>query len=148
MATRIGASAMETYLKKLRYGSQAMGGAVDSFWLDGGLGISADEQVAFLRDFYHERLGVAQRSTTIVKSILVLERTANYTLSGKTGTGEDPDGTMLGWLVGYVERGHDVHFYALNVSAASMDDLPRKWRVDTVRAMLDELGLLRGASES
>ena len=146
LATRVGAAAMNEHLEKFRYGSRAMDGELDSFWLNGGLGISADEQVAFLRDFYHERLGVAPRSTKIVKSIMVLEQTADYTFSGKTGTGDEPDGSALGWLVGYVESGPEVSFYALNVSAASIDDLPRQWRIDTVRAMLGELGLLGAAS--
>jgi beta-lactamase class D len=55
----------------------------EAFWLRSSLQISADEQVEFLKRFYVGKLPVAPRNTAIVKEILVLEKTTQYTLSGK-----------------------------------------------------------------
>lgn len=141
LATKVGREPMQQHVDRFRYGNRELGEQLDAFWLDGALTISADEQVAFLRSFHAEELGVSPRTTEIVKDILVHTRRDDRTLSAKTGTGKIADGTAIGWLVGYVERGEDVHFFAFNVSGPTFDDIPRTWRQETVERMLAELGL-------
>jgi beta-lactamase class D len=142
LAVRIGREAMERYLKRFGYGNMAIGAGLDSFWLDGTLQISAEEQVRFLRDFHFGRLGISARSTAIVREILVHERSGEYVLRAKTGTGGGEAGKpAIGWIVGTVERGTDVHFYAFNVSAPTTAAIERQWRFGVLRDMLSKLGL-------
>ncbi|PKN27036.1 MAG: class D beta-lactamase [Deltaproteobacteria bacterium HGW-Deltaproteobacteria-22] len=142
LALRIGREAMERHLKRFGYGNQAIGAGLDSFWLDGTLQISAEEQVRFLRDFHLGRLGVSVRSTAIVREILVHERSGEYVLRAKTGTGGGEEGRQaIGWIVGTVEHGTAVHFYAFNVSAPTTAGIERQWRFGVLRAMLSKLGL-------
>jgi beta-lactamase class D len=140
-AARIGAERMARFVRQFRYGNQSIDGSIDSFWLDGGIAISADEQVRFLRDFYYDRLGVSARTTRIVKQILVRERRGAHVISAKTGSGDSPEGGALGWLVGYVERGDVPHFFAFHASGSSSDAVAGPWRYDTVGAILAQLGL-------
>ncbi len=142
LARRIGAERMAAYLARFDYGNRDLSGGIDRFWLGDSLAISADEQVSFLRRFYDDRLGVSPRATAIVKEILVLERGEGWTLSAKTGSGRLlADGPMIGWLVGYVEEGSGVSFFALNVSGRDGARV-REARVGAAQDILRALGVL------
>jgi beta-lactamase class D len=67
IARQIGALRMKKFLRKFKYGNRDISGGVDRFWLDGGLRISADEEVEFLKRFFTGKLPVSKRSTEIVK---------------------------------------------------------------------------------
>jgi beta-lactamase class D len=142
LARRIGQARMDEHVGRLVYGNGDTSGGIDRFWLDGGLRISPDEQVEFLSRFYHGRLGASPRSTDLVKRFLVLEETPGYRLSGKTGwAGLGALGApQVGWLVGYLERGDDVYFFATNVEIRSPEDAAA--RLSITRAILRELGLM------
>ena len=144
LARRIGPGRMQTYLDRFAYGNRDISGGIDRFWLTGGLRISAGEQVRFLRQFYFGELGVSPRATRIARDLLVLEETPAYRLSGKTGwagVGES-DAPQVGWLVGYLERGGAVYFYATNIEIKSAADA--KARLGITKAVLGHLGLLDG----
>jgi beta-lactamase class D len=105
LARRIGPERMREYRRRFDYGNADIGGGIDQFWLTGDLRISTDEQVAFLRRFLGNALGVSPRTAEIARDLLVLEETPDYRLSGKTGwAGVDIDGPEIGWLVGWLER--------------------------------------------
>lgn len=142
LARRIGPERMRAHLERFGYGNADIGGGIDRFWLTGGLRISADEQVAFLRRFYEGELGVSERSTRIARELLVLEETPSYRLSGKTGwaglgLGDAP---QIGWLVGYLERDGAVYHYALNLDIRRNEDAAARMAI--TRAILEHLGLI------
>ena len=143
LARRIGEERMARLLAEFRYGNGDTSGGIDRFWLSGGLAISADEQVDFLRRLHGEALGVSPRATAVVKEILVLERDPGFVLSGKTGLGSRPGDETLGWFVGWVETGDDVFFFALNLSGRDGKQV-REARVPLARAILRELRVLPG----
>ena len=146
LARRIGPARMREHVRRFRYGNMDLAGGVDRFWLHGGLRISADEQVDFLRRAYRGELGVSERSTAVLKEILVLEDVPAYRLSGKSGTGETGSGgtgRQVGWHVGWVEREGEVWFYALNLLHPRVwEDWPPARRLDLVREILRELAVL------
>jgi beta-lactamase class D len=144
LARRIGADRMRAHLRTFGYGNADVSGGIDRFWLDGGLRISADEQVEFLQRFYHGGLGVSPRSTEIARALLVLEEADDYRLSGKTGWAGpgDPATPDVGWLVGYLERGPEVYFYAINLDIRENADAGR--RLAITRAIFQDLGLMEG----
>ena len=142
LAPLIGSDRMQAYLERFDYGNKTLAGGIDRFWLDGGLRISAEEQVQFLQSFYFEELGISTRSTRILKSLLVLEETADYRLSGKTGWAGlgDPSTEDVGWFVGYLERGDDVYIFATNIDIRLRSDANR--RISITKAILQDLGLM------
>lgn len=143
LARRIGPERMRAYLDRFDYGNEEIGGGIDRFWLTGDLRISPDEQVAFLRRFYNGELGVSPRSTEIAKQLLVLEDSTGYRLSGKTGWAaldEENGAPDVGWLVGYLERGDEVYFFATNIEIHKNEDAAA--RLAITKGILRELGLL------
>jgi beta-lactamase class D len=70
LARRTGPERMQGYVSRFDYGNREISGGIDQFWLTGGLRISPEEQVEFLRRFYFGELGVSERSTRIVKELL------------------------------------------------------------------------------
>lgn len=115
LARKIGKERMKKYIQIVGYGNQDIQPKIDSFWLDGNLRISPDEQIKFLVRLYQEDLPFSNAVMKTVKDIMVIERKDSYILSGKTGWSRSPDGrNNLGWYVGYLEKDNNVYFYALN----------------------------------
>jgi beta-lactamase class D len=146
LAVRVGAPTMATYVAKLGYGNTRTGPRVDTFWLSGDLAISAAEQIAFLQRLHDDALPVSPRAMAVVRDIMVRDRTDAYVIRAKTGTGplsrDGGDRGALGWYVGWVETADDVYYFALNVSAPEMSDIPWKLRIDMTRRILVALGVL------
>jgi beta-lactamase class D len=143
LARRMGKERMQPFVDASGYGNRNLSGPVDSFWLDGGLRISPDEQVDFLRRLHKEELPFSKRSMEIVKRILVLEDTPDHRLSGKTGTVQR-SGQPVGWFVGVLEKAGNVYVFAANIEGSDVDEAFLKGRVGITRQILEELGLLVG----
>ena len=109
LARRVGKDRMQSYMDAIHYGNQDISGSIDTFWLEGGLRISADEQVEVLKRLYVDQLPFSQRTMDIVKGIMVLEETATYRLSGKTGSAQRVM-PHTGWFVGYLETKGEVYY--------------------------------------
>lgn len=102
IARRIGKAQMQHYLDTVKYGNMKMS-AIDSFWVDNSLQVSADEQVGFVKRLYFNELPFSERTQRIVRSMMLWEDEPGYKLYYKTGTGEI-DGKYIYWIVGYSER--------------------------------------------
>ena len=110
------------------------------FWLNGGLRISADEQIEFLKKLYKNELEFPQRSMDIVKQIMIYDQTEDYIIRAKTGWAlrvED----QIGWFVGYVEKGSDVYFFATNLQSKEPEE-GFKSRQEITLKILKELKIL------
>lgn len=141
LARRLGKERMQHFVDEVGYGNRNLTGPVDSFWLDGGLRISADEQVEFLRRLYLGDLPFSRRSMEIVKRILVMEETPSYRLSGKTGAVQRA-GQPIGWFIGAIEKSGQLYCFATNIEGAHVDDAFLKARLDITRQILGDLGIL------
>ena len=115
LARRIGTERMTKYIQSANYGNQDIADKIDSFWLNGKLRISPEEQIKFLVRLYQEDLPFSSAVMKTVKDIMIIERQDSYTLRGKTGWATDVEGVKnIAWYVGYLERDNNVYFYALN----------------------------------
>ncbi len=103
LARRVGQPEMQRYLDTVKYGNHLIS-KIDTFWLDGSLKISPDEQVGFLKQLYFSELPFAERTQRIVKSMMLQEDSANHKLYYKTGWGEPTGGKDILWVVGFSER--------------------------------------------
>ncbi|HUF09166.1 MAG TPA: class D beta-lactamase [Rhodothermales bacterium] len=133
LARRIGPVRMQQWIDAVGYGNQDISGEPDAFWLTGSLRISPLEQIRFLERLYANDIPFSQRSMDIVKRILILEETSEYTLRGKTGWGDVGD-RGVGWFVGYLERRNDVWIFANYITIVEDEDA--RHRVGITREIL------------
>jgi len=140
LARRVGKEKILTYINAVGYGNKDLSGQVDSFWLRGGLKISSDEQIEFLKQLYQGHLPFSQRSMKIVKKIMIMEKDGIYTLSGKTGSGL-MGARYIGRFVGYVEEKGNVYFFATNIESPRPDATGDK-ALEITHNILQSLGLL------
>jgi beta-lactamase class D len=135
---------MQEWVKKAQYGNQQIGdkSAIDRFWLTGDLRITPQEQITFLQRLQQEKLPFSKRSIAIVKNIMILEQTPQYTLRGKTGWSNYGEANLpqQGWLVGYVEQDKNTYFFTTHIDIR--DPLDAKARMAITRSSLKDLGLL------
>jgi beta-lactamase class D len=137
IARRIGEARMKEYVTKAQYGNMDITGGIDQFWLEGKLRITPEQQIDFLKKLYHGRLPFSERTINIVKTIMLLEETPKYKLRGKTGWAR-----TIGWLVGYLEQGDNVYFYATNIESENPDKNFGKARYEITKNVLRKLNLL------
>ncbi len=160
IARRIGPNFMQHYLDSTNYGNKRMGGAIDQFWLNDTLQISADEQVGFVKRLYFNELPFSERTQRIVRSMMLQEETPNYKLYYKTGWAKLPNKQVL-WVVGYIEKlermkEHEKsmnksdqrlypYFFAQNFELAP-NDTTKDWynvRINLLKDVLTDFGAIK-----
>lgn len=142
LARRVGKERMQRYVNEAGYGNEDISGEIDTFWLEGGLRISADEQVEFLKRLYQNDLPFSQRTMDIVKEILVLEKTDNFRFSGKTGSAQRAE-IHVGWFVGYLETQDNTYFFALNIDSTGLDGIANGMKAQEItRNILKSMELM------
>lgn len=135
LASRIGKTTYRRYLKNSGYGVLKPSFQTTTFWLDGSLQVSAQEQVTFLRKLYLRQLPFSDSSYNTLRGIMLTEQTPAYSLRAKTGWAMSAV-PAVGWYVGYVETAADVWFFATNIMTRDAKDLP-------LRQMLTKEALTR-----
>lgn len=139
LARRIGLSRMGAALEHLGYGNRTIGQAIDRFWLDGPLQISAMEQVGFIAQLADHRLPVSEAAQTQTREILLAEKHRDRGLWAKSGWQNYPN-EGVGWWVGWV-RSEGVNYpFALNMDMKNTNMGPMREQLG--RACLESLGLL------
>ena len=138
LALKIGAERYRQQLKALGFGQLEEPFELTTFWLDGHLRISAQQQIAFLRQLVIGDLPFKAEHLEMVRTIMVVERGDDYLLCAKTGWALVTP--QVGWYVGYVERGGATWLFALNMAIRSPADLPLRQQL--VLAGLRAKGIL------
>jgi beta-lactamase class D len=148
LARGVGLLRMKYWLDKAQYGNADTSGGIDKFWLYGGLRITPEQQIDFLRQLHNNKLPFSQRSMEIVKDILIVKDTAGYVMRAKTGWGSQ-DGKDIGWYVGYVEKAGNVYYFSNCVQTLSKNtedeirsDQFDKSRKEIVASVLKELKII------
>lgn len=144
---RIGAERLREGLAAFGYGNAEIGGpeAIDRYWLEGPLAISAAEQVAFLSRLARRTLPLSARTYERAVPLMVLSEGEGWTLYGKTGW-KSVEGQMdIGWFVGWLEQTNGeapgTYAFALNMDMpGGLRDAPK--RRAAVERALREIGAL------
>jgi beta-lactamase class D len=139
LARRIGLPRYRQWLPRLDFGNGETGAAVDRFWLDGPLEVSAMEEARFVARLAQGKLEASARSQAIVRDIIRLESHDGRVLYGKTGwcASSNPN---IGWWTGWVEDGSKVTAFSLNIDMpAGVSDAPK--RVAIGKTLLGRLGV-------
>lgn len=140
-AQKIGIKKYKKYLKDFNYGNQDLTGPPNRFWLEGPFKISANQQVIFLKSFYQYLLPLKSETIDRVMDLIILKKTPAYTLSGKTGGAKISPTEFIMWLVGYLEKGMDTYFYALNFKTKNFTKT-RDGRMNITLNIFQKLGLV------
>lgn len=137
----VGKERMKFWMDSVKYGNMAVGIHIDSFWLDNTLRVSADEQLGLLQKLYYGKLPFQSRSQRLVKSLMLVDKTAKYQISYVLGS-TSYAGKQVSWIVGWLEEKNRPHFFVLNVAAPasfkSIDEVTR----DILYEVLKEQDLL------
>lgn len=115
VARKIGVERMKSGLTKLNFGSMDVNEmTLDNFWLEGKSKINQFQQIDFLKRLHNSELLISERTDNVMKSMLIMYKSNQYVLRGKTGwsvRGEENNG----WFVGYVLVKKNAYFFATNV---------------------------------
>lgn len=140
IARRIGKARMREWIDRLDYGNRDLSGGIDLFWLQGGLRISAMEQVKFLHRLAEGRLPATQRAQRLVRNAMVAGKTRSHALYARAGAA-DSGRNAVAWWAGWVERmGRPVAYFALNLEPSSKSVFADRFVIG--RSILTEAGHL------
>ena len=135
---------VEQFTTRSAYGNADVRDAAEdgSYWYDGRLRISANEQVRFLQRLHNGELGVSARTTDLIKQMAQADETPRWRLAGKTGAcqavGEE---SATHWYIGWVERADNTYYFALQFAADGFEPALRE-RVPIARRLLTQLRIL------
>ena len=148
LARRVGGEKIKYWIDKANYGNTDTTGAIDQFWLTGGLRISPKQQIDFLKRLHDNQLPFSKRSVDIVKNIMITRDTLDYIIRGKTGWGGHGN-KDVGWYVGYLEIKDNVYYFSncVQIESEQLNELNRAIRFDSARTeivykILEELRLM------
>jgi beta-lactamase class D len=150
LARRIGVHDMQHYLDTVQYGNKKIGTAIDSFWINNTLLISADEQVGFIKRLYHGELPFKERTQRIVRGMMLQKESKNYKVYYKTGWDKSGNANLL-WVVGYVEKFEELrhvethkleaiphpYFFAMNFTSTDTTKDLKQVRLELLQKLLD-----------
>lgn len=141
LARKNGHEQMQKFVQQVDYGNRQIGAAdrIDRFWLEGPLQTTPKQQIEFLQRLERNDLPFSQRTIDLVKDMMIIERTPDYTLRGKTGW-IDSVKPNIGWIVGYLEQNSNVYFFATNIIMPTAKEAPQ--RLELTRRSFKALGLL------
>jgi beta-lactamase class D len=140
LAKKTGNGRYLSCLKEIGYGNMMTGKSIDSFWLDGDLWISAEEQVSVMRNILLKKYRFSDAHYATLKRLMIIDRTDEYTLYAKTGW------TMrvkpqIGWYVGFIETKGDAWIFACNFDIQKPNQA--LFRKECVFQALREIGVIR-----
>jgi beta-lactamase class D len=138
VAREVGREREQQYLDKVGYGNRQIGPALDQFWLDGSLAISANEQLDFITRLYREDLPFDPKVIQTVKRLITVRQDDAVTLAGKTGSAERVE-PHVGWYVGYVVNHGKPYTFVTRIEGTTATGMQAR---AITEAILQELGLL------
>lgn len=159
VAERLGQKREREYLAAFGYGNRDTSGELTTFWLDGSLLISPEEQLRFLARLYRGELPIKPEAMRTVREALVQPDGVVHSalgarpfsapwppgtvLSAKTGStrgADGRDGREVRWLVGHVARGDARWVFVACIAAEA--PLPAGAALDLAAAELRRAGVL------
>ncbi|HYC59321.1 MAG TPA: penicillin-binding transpeptidase domain-containing protein [Thermoanaerobaculia bacterium] len=129
----IGRERMLRQLKNLRYGSDSFEGELTSFWVNGDLVVSPEEQLTFLRRMFRYELPVRRKHVDAVKTAMLMPpgkitnasgvhdfalTAPNAIVRAKTGN-TTVNSERSSWIVGHVAVDQQQYVFVARVRAPS-----------------------------
>ncbi|MCH6268833.1 BlaR1 family beta-lactam sensor/signal transducer [Neobacillus citreus] len=111
----VGRKPLQDYFHKIKYGNEDLSGNLDSYWMESSLKISPIEQVQLLSQLEENQWGFKAENIKAVQKALLIDEQKNGQLYGKTGTGMVNGKNVNGWFIGFVDKGEDRFYFAINI---------------------------------
>ncbi|WP_066392310.1 BlaR1 family beta-lactam sensor/signal transducer [Neobacillus mesonae] len=111
----VGRKPLQDYFHRIKYGNEDLSGNLDSYWMESSLKISPIEQVQLLYQLEENQWGFKAENIKTVKKALLVDVQKNGRLYGKTGTGTINGKNVNGWFIGFVDKGDDRFYFAINI---------------------------------
>ncbi|MEH7436437.1 BlaR1 family beta-lactam sensor/signal transducer [Neobacillus drentensis] len=111
----VGRKQLQDYFHKIKYGNEDLSGNLDSYWMESSLKISPIEQVQLLYQLEENQWGFKAENIKAVKKAILIDVQKNGRLYGKTGTGMINGKNVNGWFIGFVDKGDDRFYFAINI---------------------------------
>jgi beta-lactamase class D len=125
LTPKLGKKKFQEYLTKFNYGNKDFSTGLTTAWLNspsdprGSLGITAFEQIEFMKKLWRNQLPASKSSMELTRNITYLETSPNgFKLSGKTGSnGYDAERKIqFGWFIAHVTNGEKEYIAVTNIS--------------------------------
>ena len=139
LARRIGGDRYRAHLARAGYGRLQEPFDGTAFWLDGSLTVSAEEQVAFLRQVILQTLPYQASSYAGLREVMLMEQGEDYSVRAKTGWAARST-PQIGLYVGYIEKPGATWIFAMNIDMRGKADLPLRQAL--TRASLRAKGIV------
>jgi bla regulator protein blaR1 len=111
----VGRKQLQDYFHKIKYGNEDISGDLDRYWMESSLKISPIEQAQLLYQFEENQWGFNVENINAVKKAILIDVQKNGKLYGKTGTGRINGKDVNGWFIGFVEKGDERYYFAVNI---------------------------------
>jgi beta-lactamase class D len=145
LAAKIGPDRMQQWLDRFNYGNCDISSGQSSFWLGESLTISIEEQIQFLAAMLAGQFPVASESIGTIQAATLQERFSDGRYHGKTGSDYRNGRWILGWWVGWLQKGEDGYVFAANICGE--DNCSGMVARKLAEKTLKRLGLLSGTYE-
>lgn len=145
IARQIGTERMNRYIRLFQYGEMDINEQnIDKFWLEGESAITQYQQIYFLQKLYNLQLPASDKAMMQTKEIMLQEENEHYKLSYKTGWATRQKENVT-WLVGYIETGDNVYYFATNVEPGANADLTTfgQVRINLTKEIFRNLNIIR-----
>ncbi len=144
VARRIGRDTMQRWIDSIGYGNKNIQGPIDSFWLNGQLKISPDEQLGLVKKLYFDQLPFRKSVQQMVRDVMLQEDNTAFKLSYKTGWDADEKGNDIGWVTGWIEENKHVYFFVTFVRAMNPGTDISQVRLNITKGILKQMGFMEG----
>ena len=142
LARRVGGEKMKFWLDKAQYGNTDTSGGVDLFWLKGGLRVTPEQQIDFLKRLRNDKLPFSKRTVDIVKKIMISKDTLGCVIRAKTGWA-DEEKRIVGWYVGYIEKNNNVYYFANCIQSTHIENKNfAEARIKIANSILSDLQII------
>lgn len=142
LARAIGKDTMKIWVDTVKYGNMKIGKAVDSFWSNNSIQISADEQLGFIKRLFFKQLPFRSSVQEAVKKLMVVENNAQFQLAYQMGSSENK-GKTIGWVMGWIEENRHVYPFVLNFTVDQGVDT-NKLGKELTNDILANVGFFKG----
>ncbi len=111
----VGRQQLQSYFHKVKYGNEDLSGKLDRYWMDSSLKISPIEQVQLLYRLDENKFAFKKENIQAIKKSILIDRQRHGQLFGKTGTGMVNGKNINGWFIGFIHKGKQRYYFAINI---------------------------------
>lgn len=142
LAKNIGSDTMRYWIDSLHYGNMKVSG-ITSFWQNGDLRLSSDEQLGLIIRLYFDKLPFQKYAQQVVRDLMLKEDNTLYKFSYTTGSATGENGP-IGWATGWVEENRHVYLFSSVIHAKQGDPDPAGTAFRIVKKILVARGFFQG----